>query len=193
MDWKTFATTLIDSLAWPISVIAVVALLRNQIVAALRNIVLRRLRGSGFGIDFEADFDERAEIIGRRIQDLIPAPEISDEPVILDDIEGLPQLVDISPPAAIIEAWILVESELIRIARSRGVIERVHVSIGRLPRILSESGLIEQEVAALVDDLRGLRNTAAHRAERTSISRNSALEYIRSVELVVRALRQIKG
>jgi hypothetical protein len=92
----------------------------------------------------------------------------------------LVRLLNSSPRAAILEAWIRLEAAAMAAARqqdlavSPGLLRSPH----QLIEFLEESGVIDARQAAVFHDLRGLRNSAAHASTFTP-SPQAAEEYLR--------------
>ena len=91
------------------------------------------------------------------------------------------------------EAWSIIELELSRIGRTRGITQVRPFQLMELRQILVDEGQISVGVASLLDDLRQLRNAVAHRNEEATISETSAQDYIKMATQVITALRRITG
>jgi hypothetical protein len=172
MDALTFIATVIGSLAWPLTVLAVVLLLRAQIVALFP--ALKRLKAG----PVEAEFERAVEQIKKEAPPELEAPRQLPASVDARRREFL-QLAAINPRAAIVEAWRGVES-----AAQRAGIQRI---IGspmpdlstplKTIRALAREGVAGPEEVALFHDLRGLRNQATHAAD-FSPTYEAAVDYI---------------
>ena len=104
----------------------------------------------------------------------------------------LVKLAEMSPRAAIIEAWRQVEEELIAAAQRKGlelpprqVILPVYVL-----RLMHEKGLVDSEKLSIINELRMLRNSAAH-APDFALSKESALEYAEVAARLAEFLRSL--
>jgi len=101
MDTLTFITQLIESLAWPLTVLTVFLLLRKEIVGSIPR--LQRLKFK----DAELEFQQKA----RELENTLPMmPE--DLPLVSEVEQKLKYLARMSPRLAIIEAWSQIEFSL---------------------------------------------------------------------------------
>lgn len=101
---------------------------------------------------------------------LPPRPEISSK------LESLRRIADLSPRAAIMEAWVLVESSAGKSGFVQGVtIPRVnpHLYVEELVR----TGKLPKGSDSLLDQMRKLRNQAAHLPD-FSLNRDEADRYL---------------
>lgn len=99
-------------------------------------------------------------------------------------------LADTNPTSGVLEAWRQVEHEAMRLAE-RANINRPLWSRNsfHVLRALHDTGVIDANVAEIADQLRQLRNRAAHHPE-PDISSDDAKEYIDLAERVAQQLRQ---
>ncbi|WP_179033034.1 MULTISPECIES: hypothetical protein [Paenibacillus] len=190
MDWLTFFSKIIDSMAWPLSVVLLIFFLRKQLVELLPG--LKNLRYK----DFELIFERKIEEIDNKIEKAqLPNPEskkpINEVPSEYEEkYKHLNEININSPRAAIIESWLLVEEELNRLSKSY-----FDDSINRTPLMiikqLMKKNVVSKELLEIIDQLRQLRNEAVH-APRLNPSVYITKEYINNVFRVVEALKEIK-
>jgi hypothetical protein len=154
MDWPSFIASVIGSIAWPATALAVVLLLRRELVALLP--FLRKLKAG----PVEAEFEREVKELESEAAATSPPPE----PKALEGkAQRLFQLAEISPRAAVLEAWQGVE-----FAARRAVLKHAGSPIPdvssplRVLRELTQLQLLSSEDIALFQDLRGLRNQATH-------------------------------
>ncbi len=155
---------LIDAIAWPGAAVWLGYIFRAEIRKLLERV-------SGFKYrDFEAKFDRELAVVEEKAKIAIPestARSVLDEEPVYPapyDLryEQLLRISEESPRAALLEAWVEVESALneaaerFKIKNTRGVPPQ-RVVIG-----LIETGQYAKTVLPLFDDLRKLRNEAAH-------------------------------
>lgn len=170
MSALTFIAELVKTLAWPVTVMILVWLLRKPI----RELVplLTRLKYK----DFEVEFGRHmAELKAEASEELPPR-----EPVAagVGEEGALNELAKLSPRAAITEAWRQVEVAALQAARRSDIsLSPTEVTTTRVIRSLEQCRLIDAGKIALLHDLRGLRNQAAH-APDFAISTEAALDYI---------------
>lgn len=164
MDWLTFVAALTSHLAWPIAVILSVVLLRRPLSSLLP--LMTKLKWK----DFELQFGKALQEVKAEAVEVLPAPKV---PAALPGpIEALAQ---VSPRAAVIEAWLEVEEAAVAALAKRGL--QLHGSI--MPRImeaLAEVNVLNRDELGIFSRLRTLRNQAAH-APDFAISSDEAREY----------------
>ena len=173
MDWLTFISSLVGSLAWPSVVVALVVLLRRPIAGLIPN--LRRLRYK----DFELDFTKKLEKLESEAQRAQLPPTAVPESVSRTGVpatfeEYIDRLAELSPRSAVTEAWRFVETAL------REAVERSGRVAPRSPRamedFLANQTDIDRRTLSLLADLRGLRNQAVH-AEEFALQPEQAREF----------------
>ena len=183
MDRLTFSAELVKALAWPVTVLLIFAVLRTPLLRLIP--LLERLKYRELEVDF-----------GRRLEEVASAAAALGtatvgESATLPATNDLLRLVESSPRAAILEAWIRLETAAIAAAR------RQHVDIPpgmlrsplQLIQFLEETGVIDARQAAVFHDLRGLRNSAAHATSFTP-SPGAAQEYLHLAYALERSLSQ---
>jgi hypothetical protein len=171
MNTETLISNLVGALAWPIGVVAVVAMLRPALLDLLGHLRSVRFRGieAVFGEELARarDIVERADLAG------VPLDEgLSDE-----QSEKLLRLAKISPRSAVIEAWGLLEAE------ARAIIEThrprqttVPLTAATIGDSLAELGILDSESSQAYFILRTLRNQAIHEPH-LEITTDEAVEY----------------
>jgi len=171
MDWLTFFAQLISSLAWPVTTVVVVVLLKDQISGLFP--FLKRLKAGPLEAEFEREIEQLKQDVPA-----LPQPEALPPPVDARR-QQLIQIAAINPRAAILDAWQGVEFAL-----KKAVIQQVGGSPMpdissplRMIRALTQVQAISAEDVALFQNLRGLRNQATH-APDFNPTYESALNYI---------------
>jgi hypothetical protein len=172
--------SLVHSLAWPAGAIVIVAVLRRPIGAALGRGVRRVLAGP-----VEVEFDhELAEVR----EELRRSPELAEATPALLPVsltEELARLAEVSPQAAVLEAFARIELRLDEILANAGAKEADAVKSGTaLARLAHRRGLISDETLSAVQGLSVLRNLTAHsRTETIGVDR--ARDYIALADAVL--------
>jgi hypothetical protein len=178
-----FIASLVNSLAWPASVVVVVTVLRRPIGAAL-NRGIRRLRAGPVEVEFD---QELAEVR----QELRQSPELAAAEVPAKDAslsEELARLAEVSPRAAVLEAFARIETRLVEVIEEAGAQPASAVGGQALARLAHRQGLISDETLSAVDGLSVLRNLAAHNPN-DDIGVSRARDYIALADAVLFALR----
>lgn len=175
MDWLTFVASVIGSLAWPATLLAVVLTLRNPIAKLLPD--LKKLKYK----DLEVDFGKGLERVEKQLDEVASAApaaieqqsEVQPEPLPKTRKELVAKIADLSPSAAILESWKNVERTLDFYLASRGI-ERPLSSQSIAGHLDYDPNFPPQLVSAY-QELRLLRNRAVH--ERGAISAAHAREF----------------
>jgi hypothetical protein len=170
MDWLTFLIRLIEAIAVPVAAVIIVLVFRRE----FRQLVplVRKLKAGPLEAEFEREVREIAQEAGGTT-----TPEIEGEP---DPRKiTLIELARLHPRSAILEAWLGVETAVMRAALQKATgspVPDVSSPIKAL-RELVRAEAISPEDVALFHDLRGLRNQAVH-FDVFEPSQGAALEYV---------------
>ena len=184
MDTLTFISNVIQALAWPLTLLILILLLRTPITNLIP--LIQRLRYK----DLELEFGQRVE--EAKVEAAQELPEAAEEPTPLGpEREAIVRLAEISPRAAVLEAWRRVELATLATAKiASGDNLPIKVKPFQAIRALEQNERIERSAINLLKELRSLRNEAAH-APQFALSQESALEYTALAENVVNYLRSI--
>lgn len=184
MDWKEFIAALTDALAWPAAAVLVMALLRKEIRQLIPD--LREFEYKGFRLQFEREVEKASADLqlAQRAASLKGGPASEDV-----ETSRIRDLSDISPRAAVLEAWRQVEEELVRVASARGEQTSAQKMIHAAVRALEEEGIVVPNAQASIERLRRLRNDAAH-APDFALSPVDAREYAALTTLIKELLRK---
>ncbi len=98
--------------------------------------------------------------------------------------ERFDALAEISPSAAVLEAWINIERALRELAHRKLLKERRLQPVHQLMRELRSLQIISPRLASMLDDLRALRNEAIHQITERQISLTEARRYKEIVDQV---------
>ena len=175
---------LIVGIAWPAAVVWVAYLFKGELRSLMKRISQIKYK------DAEANFanalaqaESSASSIAQLPVNAPPQPEINSK------LDSLRRIADVSPRAAIMEAWVLVEDSAARSGHVQGAaVPRVN------PRSFVEDlisrGKLPPESGPLLDQMRKLRNQAAHLPDFV-ISQDEADRYLqlaaRMSELIIYA------
>ena len=176
---------LVDAIAWPAAAIWLGYIFRGEIRKLLGRVSALKYK------DLEASFEKELAAAETEAQKVLPPKppnnSISDEPVYPNPYderyEQLLRISDESPRAALLEAWVEVEAALMESAEEymSGSARRV------LPRKLMieliNNGKYPKTVLPLFEDLRRLRNEAAHTPEFEPTSRQTRRYLQMAIEL----------
>lgn len=189
MDILTFIANVIGSLAWPITMLTAVILLRKPIGKLLP--LLRRAKYKDLDLEFGQKLEELEQKANRAslpksIEPPVWAGENPDDWTFGDYIE---RLAPISPRVAISEAWRHVELALKEAAKKLGIAESRDTL--QVAKAMQESGMLSRDAVSLLADLRGLRNRAVH-AKEFDLDPDQAMEFARLAERLLASI-QVSG
>lgn len=163
---------LVSAIAWPGAVVWVSYLFRSEIRGLASRV--SHLKYKDIEATFEKELGEteaKVEAITNKQTAMLPSSEL------LSKVEQLQRISEVSPRAAILESWILIENA----AGQSGFAQGTHT-----PRVnsllfvewLVREGKLPSDSAEIVSALRELRNKAAHLPD-FSISQDEAERYIK--------------
>lgn len=182
--WFDFIATMTQALAWPLLLLIVFFLLRNHIVAALKN-----MKTFKWG-DAEATFDSGLREAKQTANTVEPPPE--DAPAApAARVVQLTEMAVTSPTGAIIEAWKgIMESMAYLLQRSFiAPPTSTRTNAISLINLIKQHGLLPSQEMNLLMDLRGLRNEAAHGGDGITVAQ--AQDYVRLADRLINAMDAI--
>jgi hypothetical protein len=146
---------LVTGLAWPIVVVWVAYLFKHELTALIARISRFKYKDFEFEIGL-AKAEEQVTIIQRTNQ----IPQLPD-PATLRTFEQLRRIAEVSPRAAVIEAWNMVEEAAGRSGFVQGA-DRPRVNAPLFIDRLVRTGKLPPGSGELIQEMRNLRNRAAH-------------------------------
>lgn len=176
MSILEFFASIINSLAWPVLIGFCVYVLRNPAGKLLERISKFKYR------ELEAEFREVLDDIKpieARVSDRAKLDRSESASIALED------LVDVSPRAAVMEAWILVENATAKFCEAHGLPSRM--SHQGLFRLAEEKNLDIAHLQTAYQELRLLRNKAAHATD-FEIKPGTAKDYLRAANFIASEL-----
>ena len=183
MDWLTFIAEMTKAVSWPVAIVIAVWIFRDPLLKLLRE--LKRLKWKDVEVEFEKEVQKAKAELPEIKRLTASSKHISDD----DDYESrLLSLLETSPKAAVLEAWLQVERE------AHGLLKRQNVSLPpnlspiRLLELLLKHRLIDKKGQNLFNTIRKLRNRAVHEYE-NEISENAALDYLAMASEMIKLLR----
>lgn len=174
MDSLTFTSEAIKALAWPAAVVAVALMVRKPVIELLP--FLSRLKYKEIELEFSK---ELAQLKAAAVTDK-PLESPKDKAATVNiSIDRLLNIASISTSAAILEAWSELESASVAVASSfwNQPPSEVFRNSPRLGEYLLQCNVIDEKQLAIFNQLRDLRNKAAH-AVTLNISEDEARTYI---------------
>lgn len=172
MDWLTFIVEMTKALAWPLAVAGVFLWFRGPILQLIPEIT--KFKVSGLELEFEK------QLMAARGQIIEVEGRAEGKTTVKGQAEGLVsrerRLAELSPPAAIIEAWVELEETL------KGIASKFDLSPTRrrdplfVMNKLLELKKIDDQTLNMFLALRALRNNAVH-ARSSDLTTDQALQY----------------
>lgn len=155
---------LVKALAWPVAVIWLGYIFRNEIRMLLGRV--STLKYKDLEAKFEKDLTAAEEVAKKTIAEKTKNISGDDEPVYPAPYdtryEQLLRISDESPRAALLEAWIEVESSLSEAAEKFDIYNSRRAPARKVVIELINTGKYAKTILPLFEDLRTLRNEAAH-------------------------------
>lgn len=184
MDVLTFLSELIKALAWPVTAIVLVVLLRQPIAQLIP--LLRRLKYK----ELELEFAQEVAALKAEVEAI--AKEKGEEaPSIASTSSNILKLVAFSTHAAIMEAWLEVESASMTVASSfwGQSSNDAFSNIQKLGEYLLQCKVIDEKQLSVFNKLRQLRNKAAH-AQDLDLSEKDARLYVQLASDLAKHIRE---
>ena len=188
MDALSAIVELVKALAWPVSVFAIVFLLRKAIQGLIGSIREGRVKYKDLEFTFKRDLQQARESIETLPQQPVPALTDAPEPGVSD----LMELAQLSPRAAVTEAWTRLEAAAAEFAQKHSPAETTkhrRPSV-RFFDVLRRHDAVPPAVLTAIQKLRDIRNRTAHTPD-FQPSVDDAEEYVLLAFAVVEDLRRI--
>lgn len=167
MNWLEFFASVIDSLAWPVAILLLIYLLKDNLISLVPYI--QKLKYKDFELELKETKQKFAEV----------SVEDKDQITSLETLT-LYRLAELSPRSAIVESWIDLEKAAAEIIAKRTQEEpgaMTALAPQRLGSYLLKKGLISDRQFNVFNNLRELRNKSVHFNEDT-ITSEEAVEYV---------------
>ena len=177
-------------LVWPAVVIFALVYFHRPLVALLKRI--KSVKGGGL----EVQFDDDAEALEKTTEVLLQGraagvssvtgtltATVSTDPERSIRLRGM---VDSSPRSVVIESWIRVEQQLIRL--SSGYVRKPGPRV--MLRTMTQVGVIGSDLAGIIDSMLDLRNSVAHDIDEEP-GQEGVSAYLNTAIAVVKELESI--
>lgn len=161
----------LTGIAWPVAVVWIAYLFKGELRSLMHR--MSQLKYKNVEAKFEiglAEAEAKVTAIGPSSPPAFPHPEITSK------LELLRRIADVSPRAAILEAWVLVEDAAGKSGFVQGAaIPRVNPHL--FVEELVSQGKLPKGSDTLLDQMRRLRNQAAHLPD-FSLNQDEADRYL---------------
>lgn len=183
MDGLQFTASVIGSMAWPVTIIAIFFILKNYLPAIFPFIERFKYK------DFEVEFRKSVQELAEKSQTALPAPD--------DEQAAAPRnrlyvLAELSPRSAILEAWLQVETAAAESlqAKDPDLTNKVRMLAPlRLGEMLNRREIINGAQKEIFNRLRDLRNKAVHIGDAT-FDPGEVTEYINLASSLASQIRR---
>lgn len=152
--WLDFVSLMVKALAWPLTVVFSLVLLRNPLKDLIPLVKKLKLK------EFELEFAQQLAEVKEEAQASLPSTRET-RLTRSDSQDRILDLLVVSRASAILEAWREVELAAIDASRRHGMSENI-VTPGRLGEKLRSVGVLDDRQADIYNKLQFLRNTAVH-------------------------------
>jgi len=191
MDWLTFVSKLIDSLAWPLAALVLGLVFRRKLLDLIP--AIRKFKAGPLEAEFELAAKEirvsAAEVSAKSEATKGGEPESQREEGRKEIVESL--LSARSDPAGmILEGWSKVDGELFRLGHQLGDIVDPLTSTAKVYESVMSSGVLPFETTRLVRELRDLRNKVAH--VKVVPTSEAAQDYVLAVDRVIQLINNYR-
>lgn len=196
MNWYSFISSVIDSLAWPVASVVIVVMIKkplSTLLPMLRNVKYK---------DLELDFGKELKKAEDKAKQTLPAeskPKFTEkkprERNSVQIIKEAERLFEEFPASAVAVAWSAVEVELMEaISRTASPPDYPpFLSALRNAMYLKEAEYLSNDKIDLIKRMTNLRNIAVHGYKGMGpVSVDNAREFIALTEWLVRDLKEIK-
>ena len=183
MDFLTFISKLIDSLAWPVVALVLGLAFRKKLLDLLPTI--RKFKAGPVEAEFELAAKE-VRVSAAEITDKSDVAASSESKAIEESNRKiLSTLLSArnDPAGKILEGWSNVDGELFKLGLQLGDIVDPVTNTSKVYDVMMKSDVLPHETKRLVRELRGLRNKVAH-VEVIPTS-DAAQDYVLAVDRVI--------
>lgn len=186
MNLLEFIASVVGSTAWPLLILALVLVLRRPLLDLLTKISSFKYK------ELRIDFENRLARATDELRELPPPPELPNVAEGIHEDMGVRfQVAKRSPDDLIFGSWRSVERELKLLAERAGMSAIGRGSALSIQRYLVKHGLIPKQAQSVLDELRSLRNLAAHYDGGAAITTDQAERFSDLAEQIVEQLRSL--
>ena len=151
---------LIETIAWPTTVIWLGYLFRSELRQLLGR--LESLKYKDAEAKFNQQLREAEKVAPPASRKLAVSWEKASARGVVTQYEQFRRIAEVSPRAAILEAWLDVEAAVYAAAERAKLEVRGQTNVHSLARNLMSLGKVPEDVMPFFEQLRRLRNNAAH-------------------------------
>lgn len=176
MEVADLVVRIFEAVAWPVTIFGIILIFRRQFAMAVLS--LSKLRFRGLEVEFDKSLkDAEDKARGLRLASPEDIKGIPEALVPTSAYERLLEVAVISPRAAVTEAWRTIEFCTMEAAKAHGIEVRGAIAGTRVIRKLVQREILEGGALGLYENLRKMRNKAAHAYE-FEIDSEDAVRYV---------------
>lgn len=182
---------LIGAIIWPVSIVFILYLYKEELVNIIERLQLLKYR------NFEAQFRNELNEVESNTKKLNSKAKESlekkqqGELVDANYFDRLRQLAELSPRGAILEAWLELESVMRSYLEESGL-DMSNVAPNRIILHLSDERKIHDNIIDTLTQVRNLRNNAVHMSD-YSIKVEEAIQYINAIEALILHFKSLEN
>lgn len=180
MNTNELISSLVNSLAWPVAIVVIIFLLKSPIQRLILN--LSRFKFNELEMDFAAALEEVKEIMPVKTD-----VQIEKDPNIIE-------MAKLNPSSAILISFNKIEHELAEVIKRLAISpdypgdNSVHKNI----KLISSYTDINEDTLEILNDLRHLRNIAAHSNPNNNITYTDAIKFYNLSESLIVELKNLQ-
>lgn len=182
MDGYTFTAAMVNHLAWPVTILIIVAVLLFRLPWLAK--FIKAVKYKDLELTIQEDFLE-ARVAAEGIVVERHVSQVSGAPT-----EKIARLVEIDPSIAIIEIWRQLEQQIIKLIQHNGLMRFTNPV--KFIEHLAKLGKLNDMDLVLFRKLRDIRNASVHAHEGNSLSKAEVFEFSNFVELLTGKLEAIR-
>jgi hypothetical protein len=175
VDWLTFLAAMVKALAWPAVVVVALLVLKRNIGDLLRSLGerLEKAKGAGIELTFGKGVDQ--------VEEILPAPEAREITGSISSgrMEAVSAAAHLPPAYIVSQAWLKLDQAIraaVAVPQQSPGVRRAAIRITDYIEAARRQGILEADEVPGVQQLRELRNQAAHFAD-PGITITDALRY----------------
>jgi SMC interacting uncharacterized protein involved in chromosome segregation len=185
MDWLTFFTKIIESLAWPATLVWILYFFVYKHGSKLTRII-KVIKYK----DFTAEF---RELLDDARNESEKSSFVTDErPLTTEQISEIERIAQIKPALAIMEIWRQLETAASKTLEYVSDATSKKTTVIELLRALYKRGEIKESEFKLIEKLRAARNAAVHAKGEDNITLSEVIEYKSLAEALINKLKYLE-
>lgn len=181
MQYMQYIIALVESLAWPLTVLAIAGIVRKPLMSLIPSIQRIKFR------------DAEVEFFSKTLQPLLKNMS-EDSDVDIDEVpsdERLYRVLKHSPGQTVLEAWIALEhSAKEKVENLLPSNESFESPLERAIEYLEFKGALTPTTLNAIHELRSLRNQVAHFGE-DSVTKENAIQYVNVAEGIMKTINGV--